>query len=207
MTMRSRVLLAALLLGAAAFPALAQVAQRARPAQEAATPVITEQLLLIPPAGWKEGGTSRSHNAATTNLFPPGQSSEQWDQMLSVQVIGDSTASARDHLQRIIDASRSNCEASGPSPITEGAINGYPVYTLTVTCTKGRHTGLGGLVAVKAIRGGQALFVIERVWRGQPFEHNEPLPASQDMLKEWSEFLRGVSVCDRADSVRHPCPK
>ena len=126
---------------------------------------------------------------------------------MTVQVIADGHADPRDYIQRVVEASRSNCEASGPSPVSEAQTNGYPVATLTVTCTKGRQTGLGGLVAVKAIRGNSALYVIERVWRGQPFERNEIAPVPNDMLQEWAGFLRNVSVCDTADPARHPCPK
>ncbi|BAE52789.1 hypothetical protein [Paramagnetospirillum magneticum] len=207
--MRPLALLAALTLAAAALPASAQMRQPGRPAQEpsAGNGELSERLLLLPPAGWQEGGTSRGGNALTTQLFPPGQNSEKWDQMLSIQVMGDSKADARDHIQRIVEASRANCEASGPSPVTEGNSNGYPVSTLTVTCTKGRQSGLGGLVAVKAIRGNQALYVVQRIWRGQPFERNSTAPVPPDMLKEWSQFLRGVAVCDEADPQRHPCPK
>ncbi len=190
--------------------AWAQMRQQSRPAQtpEASKGAeLTERLLLLPPAGWQEGGTTRGGNAITTHLFPAGQNAEKWNEMLSIQVMGDSRADAREHIQRIIEASRTSCEASGPSPVTEGHSNGYPVSTLTVTCTKGRQSGLGGLVAVKAIRGAQALYVVQRIWRGQPFERNSAAPVPPEMLKEWSEFLRGVAVCDQADQQRHPCPK
>jgi len=209
MKMRKLALLVGLCMAFAAPGAQAQMREQGRPAQ-AQPPTsgeLTERLLLLPPAGWQEGGTTRARNAITTHLFPPGQNSEKWNEMLSIQVMGDSSADAREHIQRIVEASRTNCEASGPSPVTEGTANGYPVSTLTVTCTKGRQTGLGGLVAVKAIRGAQALYVIERIWRGQPFERNSTAPVPPEMLREWSDFLRGVAVCDQADPAKHPCPK
>ncbi len=208
--MRPFALLAALSLAVATLPASAQMRQQGRPAQEpqaSRSGELTERLLLVPPAGWQEAGTSRGQNALTTHLFPAGQNAEKWNEMLSIQVMGDARADAREHIQRIVEASRTSCEASGPSPVTEGMANGYPVSTLTVTCTKGRQSGLGGLVAVKAIRGAQALYVVQRIWRGQPFERNSAAPVSPEMLKEWSEFLRGVAVCDEADPQKHPCPK
>jgi hypothetical protein len=208
--MRLFALLAAVSCVLAALPAAAQMRQQGRPTQDAQAskgPELTERLLLLPPPGWQEGGTTRGSNAITTHLFPPGQNAEKWSEMLSVQVMGDSKADAREHIQRIIEASRTNCEASGPSPVTEGTANGYSVSTMTVTCTKGRQSGLGGLVAVKAIRGAQALYVVQRIWRGQPFERNSTAPIPPEMLQEWAAFLRGVAVCDQADPVKHPCPK
>ena len=206
--MRRILVLAALALVLASGLASAQMRQPPRqPAPATAGATITEKLLLNPPPGWTSVGTSSTKTSATTHLFPPGQNAEKWNEMLTIQVMSDSQADAREHIQRIVEASRSNCEASGLSPVTEGLSNGYPVSTMTVTCTKGRNSGLGGLVAVKAIRGAQALYVVERIWRGPAFERNEPVPAPPDMLQEWSAFLRAVAVCDDADSAKHPCPK
>lgn len=195
-----------------ALPALAQAQMRPQPRQPQAPPPapggeITERLILTPPTGWQTGGSSAGQNALTRQMFPPGQTAETWTEMMSIQVMIDPKADPREHIQRIVEASRTNCEASGPSPVAEAQTNGYPVATLTVTCTKGRKTGLGGLVAVKAIRGASALYVIQRIWRGQPFERNEVAPIPPEMLQEWSGFLRNVSVCDSNDPARHPCPK
>lgn len=194
----------------AAAPAAAQMRPQPQPQQlpQSRTPggEVTERLVLTPPQGWQSGGTGSGPGVITTQLFPPGQTSENWTEMLTVQVIGDPRAEHRDHVQRVVEASRVSCEASGPSPIAEGQTNGFPVATLTVTCTKGRQSGMGGLLAVKAIRGTSALYVIERVWRGPPFERNEAAPVPPGMLQEWAGFMRNVSVCDTA-GTQHPCPK
>ena len=209
--MRPTVLVAALAL--ILVPALAQSQMRPQPRQQQlpttppSTGEVTERLIMTPPQGWQIHGSSAGQNTITKQLFPPGQSSEKWSEMMTVQVMADGRADPRDYIQKVVEASRANCEASGPSPVSEAQTNGYPVATLTVTCTKGRQTGLGGLVAVKAIRGGAALYVIERIWRGQPFERNEIAPVPNEMLQEWAGFLRNVSVCDTADPMRHPCPK
>lgn len=209
--MRPTVLAAALAL--ILVPALAQSQMRPQPRQQQlpVTPPsngeVTERLIMTPPQGWQIHGSAAGQNSITKQMFPPGQSPEKWSEMMTVQVIADGHADPRDYIQRVVEASRNNCEASGPSPVSEAQTNGYPVATLTVTCTKGRQTGLGGLVAVKAIRGNAALYVIERIWRGQPFERNEIAPVPNDMLQEWAGFLRNVSACDNADPARHPCPK
>ncbi|CCG42947.1 hypothetical protein [Magnetospirillum molischianum] len=187
----------------AAAPVLAQSSPA--PAQEAVQP--TERLVMIPPEGWQNGGSSASRTAIATHLFPPGQNSENWTEMLTIQVIVDPRAEARAFVQRVVDASRSGCDAAGPSPASEGMTNNYPVATLTVTCTRGHQSGMGGLVAVKAIRGQQALFVVERLWRGPAFARDDSAPIPKSTLQEWSTFLRGVSLCDHADPIRHPCPR
>jgi len=184
----------------AAAPVFAQSSQA--PAQEP-----TERLVMIPPEGWAGGGASSSRNTVSTHMFPPGQNSENWTEMLTIQVIADPRAEPRAFVQRVVDASRSGCDASGPSPATEGMTNDYPVATLTVTCTRGHQSGKGGIVAVKAIRGKQALFVVERLWRGPAFARDDSPPIPKATLLEWSTFLRSVSLCDQADPARHPCPR
>lgn len=195
------------------IPTASWAQMRPQPRQQQTQPTppttgeITERLVMTPPTGWQMAGSTASQNTISRQLLPPGQTTENWQEMMSIQIMVDPHADPREHIQRIVEASRTNCEASGPSPVTEAQTNGYPVATLTVTCTKGRQTGLGGLVAVKAIRGGAALYVIQRIWRGQPFERNEIAPVPPHMLQEWAGFLRNVSVCDSSDPVRHPCPK
>jgi len=209
--MRLMTILAALAL--ILVPALAHSQMRPQPRQQQipgsppGTGEVTERLIMTPPQGWQIHGSSANQNTITKQLFPPGQSSESWSEMMTVQIMADSKVDPRDYIQRVVEASRANCEASGPSSVSEAQTNGYTMATLTVTCTKGRQTGLGGLVAVKVVRGIAALYVIERIWRGQPFERNEIAPVPNDMLQEWASFLRNVSVCDMADSARHPCPK
>lgn len=210
--MRPTVFLAALAL--ALIPAAGWSQMRPQPRQSQPLPVapapgaeLTEHLIMTPPQGWQIQGSNANQNSITKQLFPPGQTSETWNEMMVVQILADPHADPRDYVQRIVEASRTNCEASGPSPVSESLSNGYPVATLTVTCTKGRQTGLGGLVAVKAIRGSAALYIIQRIWRGQPFERNEIAPVPPAMLQEWAGFLHNVSACDTADPTRHPCPK
>jgi hypothetical protein len=185
----------------AAAPVFAQSSQQAPTSQP------TERLVMIPPEGWTGGGASSGRNVVSTHMFPPGQTSENWTEMLTIQVIADPRAEARAFVQRVVDASRAGCDAAGPSPATEGMTNDYPVATLTVTCTRGHQTGKGGIVAVKAIRGKQALFVVERLWRGPAFGRDDGPPISKATLLEWSAFLRSVSLCDQADPARHPCPR
>jgi hypothetical protein len=208
--MRPFALLAALTLTLLADAASAQMRPQPRgqslPQGPSQPSEVTERLVMTPPPGWQIHGNSAGQNVITKQMFPPGQTSETWTEMLSVQIIADQKIAPRDFIQNIIETSRTNCEASGPSPVTEGLTNGYPVATLTVTCTKGRKSGHGGLVAVKAIRGQAALYVIQRVWRGKAFGRNEAAPIPETMLNDWSTFLRGISVCDTT-LPNHPCPK
>jgi len=184
------------------LPAQGALAQAARPAAPAEP---TERLLLVPPAGWSTGGSSTSRTSVTNHLFPPGQTSESWTEMLSIQIFAQPAPTPRAFAESLIETSRKSCESATPGPIAEGMLNGYPVATLSVACPKGRQSGKGGLIAMKAIQGTGALFVVERLWRGEPYAGNRA-PVPNAVLQDWAAFLRAVGVCDTADPGRHPCP-
>lgn len=180
----------------AALPAAAQAPQ----------PPAGERLLMAPPPNWKPVAVQRTEKMNITRLFPPGQDENKWNEAITIQIYPGSTSEARAFIENIIQYSRANCEAAGPSAVNEAPVNGYPMASVSVACTKGRSSGLGGFVLVQAIRGKDALYVVQRQWRGPAFDKDKPLPLSQDMLKDWSAFSRTVSLCDSRDS-RHPCPK
>ncbi|MGE5502798.1 MAG: hypothetical protein ACM31L_00095 [Actinomycetota bacterium] len=184
-----------------AAPAFAQSQAQPQP-----QPAGKERLLRAIPDGWQAKGTQKSPKGDTTMVFPPGQNSDKWSEMVIVQVVGDPQAAPDAYVNQVVEASRNNCEAIGPSPITEKSINGYPAAAMTVSCTKGRHSGMGGLVMVIAIRGREALYVVERLWQGPSFARNEAVPASQEMLKDWGAYTKSIYLCDIGDPG-HPCSR
>jgi hypothetical protein len=195
-----------LILALAVALALTRPATAQQGPPPAAAPSPKEKILLEMPQGWYPKGTQRSDKGETTMLYPPGQGGETWSEMLVLQVVRDSQAMPHNYVQQIVEASRTNCDAVGPSPVTEKSINGYPAAALTVSCTKGKRTGKGGLVMVVAMRGREALYVVQRLWQGPAFGRNEAVPVPQDMLKTWGAFARTIGLCDQVDP-KHPCPK
>ncbi|MGE5547386.1 MAG: hypothetical protein ACM33T_10845 [Solirubrobacterales bacterium] len=185
------VMLAAAALAVTALPALAQ--QRNG-----------EFVQLSPPEGWQPAPTMRTDKTSVTRLFPPGQSEKDWTETLAVQVLTGSDQMARPYVEGVIAYSRANCDSAAPGPVTEATRNGYPSATVQVACSKGKATGLGGFILVTAIRGKDALYVIQRQWRGPAFEPNERPAIPQDTLRQWGAFSQGVSLCDTRDP-RHPC--
>lgn len=165
-----------------------------------------ERLLMSPPPGWTPMPTQRGDKVATTRILPPGQTPENYSEMLTVQVYPGKEGDARGYVESVLAYSRANCEQVGPSPVSEASINGYPMASVTVACTKGKSTGAGGFALVQAIRGTDALYVVQRLWRGKPFSPDQPLPVPREMLQDWSAFGRTVGLCDSRDN-RHPCPR
>lgn len=185
-----------LLLAAALLAALPAEAQQAPPG---------ERLLMNAPAGWSALPLQKTEKASITRLFPPGENDKQWTQSITVQMYPGSEQPARGYVEGVIAYSRDNCEAAGPGPVSEAMSNGYPIASVTVTCTRGRASGLGGFVLVQAIRGRDALYVVQRQWRGPAFGKNQNPDFPPNMLKEWGDFAKTVGLCDTR-SPRNPCP-
>lgn len=164
-----------------------------------------ERLLMNAPINWSAVPIQRGEKMVVSRLFPPGESPTQWSQAITVQMYPGSDQSPRSFIEGIISYSRDNCEAAGPGSVTEGQSNGYPAASVTVTCTRG-PSGMGSFVLVQVLRGREALYVVQRQWRGPAFARDQSPALPADMLKDWAEFAKTVSLCDSRDS-KHPCPR
>jgi hypothetical protein len=165
-----------------------------------------ERLLMSPPAGWKPVVMQRGEKVSITRLYPPNQDENNWSELVTVQIYPSSEQSPRTFIDGAIHYSRESCEAAGASAVTERTANGYPMATVSITCTKGTKSGMGGFVLIQAIRGKDALYVVQRQWRGQPFERNQNPPFPPGLLQDWARFSQQVSLCDTRDN-RYPCPQ
>lgn len=185
-------------------PAGAQQQQKPAPAPQQAGPA-GERLLMMPPAGWQNVPLQKSDKVMITRLYPPGQNDKQWSEMITVQIYPGSGQSPRTFLDSVIAFSRANCEAAGAGPVTEAPVNGYPAAIVSVSCTKGKASGQGNMVLITTIKGREALYVVQRQWRGAPFAANAKPAMPDDMIKAWNLFPRTIGLCDTRDP-KHPCP-
>jgi len=164
-----------------------------------------ERLLLQPPANWKPVQLSHSEKMVVTRLYPPGQDEKNWNEIVTVQIYPKSSQTARQFADSIIQYTRDACVAAGPGPVTEKPINGYPSASVPVACSAGKTSGMGGFVLATAIQGKDALYVVQRQWRGPAIPQGGEPGFPPGMLQRWSAFAQTVGLCDSRDS-RHPCP-
>lgn len=177
----------------------------AAPARAADPAAPGERLLMMPPPGWIPVPLSNSEKMVVTRLYPPGQDDKSWSEIITVQIYPRSTQSARQFAESIIQYARDACVAAGPGPVTERPVNGYPMASVAVACSQGRSSGQGGFVLALAVQGKDALYAVQRQWRGQPIKQGESPAFPPDMLKRWDAFAQTVGLCDTRDT-RHPCP-
>lgn len=189
--------LAAMLAGVAAPQAMAEQKQQMPAA---------ERLLMAPPAGWQGVPVQKTDKVLISRLYPPGQNEKQWNEMITVQIYPGAGQSPREFIESVIAFSRNNCEAAGPGPVTEATVNNYPAAIVSVACTKGKQSGQGNMVLVTAIKGRDALYAVQRQWRGKAFAANEKPDMPDAMIKEWNNFPRTIGLCDPRAAQQHPCP-
>ena len=63
--------------------------------------------------------------------------------------------------------------------------------------------GKGEVALIQAVSGRDALYVVQRAWRGDAFRGAAPA-AARALLPGWQEYLDKVRVCDTRDKTK-PC--
>lgn len=178
----------------------------ALPAGAQSPPSEGERLLITPPQGWQATPSATQGTMVSSRMFPPGQTPETWTEAISVQRHNDRAAKAKDFVQGMVQTSRKSCEGVQVGNLEETPINGYPAASVRVACTKGKQTGQSGLMMVTAIRGREAMFVVQRMWKGPPVTPNQAVPVPTAVLIDFTSFAKTITVCDNR-TPDHPCAK
>jgi len=175
-------------------------------APQPATAAEGEQLYVAPPAGWTVGFHKHQGNIDVTEVLPPNQTVQAWSEMLVVQVIGDKPSKGpQDLLKDQLDQINGGCDDVGAGPVNLAIENGYQTALRVIACTKLKQVGKGELGLYKVLMGRDRTYIVQRSWRGQPFDkEHQPLPAEK--TQEWLSFMHHVVLCDTRDNQR-PCPR
>ncbi len=165
----------------------------------AAQPAVdAEKLIVSPPEDFKVGYDSRDADKSITEFVPAQESVEDWTRMLTVQVFRHAKVEAAAFLQGIGKGYLAACPGTSVrgNGIRTGQVNGYVVSMLVLQCPRNPATGKPETTIFRAIKGNDALYVVQRAWRADP--------APQD-FDATIQGLSAVTVCDRRSS-EHPCP-
>ena len=178
------------------FLPLAVVVLAGTPQAWSQPPLQAENLLVAQPAGFKVGYQANKDSTAISEWVPEGQSVDTWTQMLTVQVFRGSKVDPAAFLQQIGKKWTDACPGSTGKGIFTGQTNGYVVSMLVLRCPKNLTTGKPETTAFRVIKGGDALYSVQRAFRSEP---------SDAELDDVMHYLAKVSVCD-SRAPDHPCP-
>jgi hypothetical protein len=165
----------------------------------AAQPALdAENLIVSPPGDFKVGYDSHDANKSITEFVPAQETVEDWTRMLTVQVFRHAKIEAAAFLQGVGKGFAEACPGTTVrgNGIRTGQVNGYVVSMLFLQCPKNPATGKPETTIFRAIKGNDALYLVQRAWRA--------VPAQQD-VDETMQALAHVMVCDTRAS-EHPCP-
>lgn len=157
------------------------------------------------PSDWQEVDRAQQQNVDMITFVPQGQTAETWDDMAILQVYRDMTALPAESLrERTVSALRAACADATASDMQTGLSNGYPSAFWATACTRNSQTGAGEIAYFRSLQGNDNLYVVQRVWRTEPFEQEAPsLPEAEK--QQAIAILKALTVC-QPGSAQHPCP-
>jgi len=172
----------------------------------AATSAQAQEQLSMPqfPAGWTEA-FSRGGDQEMVEYVPPGQTQENWQKKISLEVYHDLKNLPLDTLQRRAAAqNREVCTGPVEGKFQSGVNNGYASAFWTMGCQRLNTSGMGETRYTKAIQATAGLYLLTYIWRTPAFGKAGPSIAPQDITEAMS-FLTSSVVCNTA-LAQSPCP-
>jgi len=164
-----------------------------------------ETLRFEPPQGWQQVHQVQREGLLVRHLVAPGQSAATWHDMITVQVLRVARQPTLNSLYaRALGGYQANCPNARSGGLQSGESNGYPTGFWILGCPKNTQTGQGETAFFKATLGEQAVYVLQRVWRTDPFEAGGEAAIDAAARSTAIDMLKGAQVCIEG-SADHPC--
>lgn len=166
-----------------------------------------EQLFVGVPDGWEKIYENATPEATTTEYVPQGETVEKWSEMITLQRYNGILLDIPSYLQQVSDRFTEGCVQArhdGPRRVTESA---YPAAVVYVECRgPDPAKAIPGVllksiefVAIKAIQGQDALYVVQRAWHGNdPYLH----PLNFETANQWLAVVRDAELCNLSDRTQ-----
>ena len=166
-----------------------------------------ENLLVAPlPAGWTQAYAAAGNGIRLVEYVPAGQNANAWSEMATIEIFyGRGGTDPRALQQKVVEGVRENCTAMHISDLGTGTSSTFPAARWVTYCGQWKQLPNGEITYFQAISGKDHFYLVQRSWRGAPFDIAKPLPIPETKLKEWETYLNGISICDSRDPKR-PCP-
>lgn len=162
-----------------------------------------ERLQVPELVGWKVVSNVADRTGEATELIPANETRDTWTRRVTVQAFRGVPLGVPDFLEQLLKRTVDVCEGATAGPPSMGVVGGAKAGTRTVACGRYKGDGRGTFSLFLVIRGQDALYVVSRLWRGEPFDPSR-MPISAAELQEWSDFVGAVDLCDSRDPNR-PC--
>lgn len=157
-----------------------------------------ENLLQNLPSGYKIDFQNRQGKMIMTEMVPKGETVNNWTEMVTTQVfLGEKRLTPQQFQASMAKSWQSACQNSEAASITSGQENGYPFALWLLSCPSNSTTGKPEITWIKAIKGNDSFYVIQKAFRFNPTEQQ---------ITKWMQYLRSAIVCD-SRIPEQACPK
>jgi len=170
-------------------------------AQTEASKLFTDEaeflIAPVPSADWTVQETETRPNFVEVDYLPKGQTTEDWDRLVTVQT----WRGARFRYDQLAEKMKEEVEASQPckstamQKIDDRKVSGYDAVLYALSCPESKTTGKGEYTLILQIQGRDAVYGVQRSWRGAAFEPGA-IPVSHDEGDEWLAWFDRIQLCD-----------
>jgi len=157
-----------------------------------------EQLQVPELPGWKNIDAVDGPGVETSSLIPSEETQDGWTRRLTVQAFTTTQMTAAGFLDGMANQIGAACEGFNAGPILSSPVSGHEAGRRVIACGRFKGDDLGSYSLYLAVRGRQALYVLARSWRGQPYDVGRDPPVAPSELARWSASFDKVRLCDEA---------
>lgn len=155
-----------------------------------------ENLLVGMPQGFKLGFKDSKNGMNMQEFVPATETVENWTEMVTVQVfLSRKDLEPSQFLAAMQKQWAGSCKDSTATPVATGKVNGYDAASILLRCPLLASTGKPETTMLKAIKGNDSFYVVQRAVRSVP---------SPERLDTMKKYIESVSVCDSRLPSR-PC--
>ncbi len=157
-----------------------------------------ENLLQNLPPDYKIDFQERKDNILITEMVPQKESVNNWTEMVTTQVfLGLKNATPENFQSFMKKQWIESCKGGSSTSATSDKENGYQIALWLMTCPLNESTGKPEYTWVKAIKGNDSFYVVQKAFKFNP---------SKEQISQWMQYLKKVKVCDTRLPDR-ACPK
>lgn len=156
-----------------------------------------ENLLVGMPQGFKLGFKDSKNGMNMQEFVPASETVQNWTEMVTVQVfLSRKDLQPAPFLAAMQKQWAGSCKDSTATPVATGKVNGYEAASVLLRCPLLASTGRPETTMLKAIKGNDSFYVVQRAVRSVP---------PPERLETMKKYIESVSVCD-SRSPTSPCP-
>jgi hypothetical protein len=163
-----------------------------------------EYLFCDAPRGWNIAASKTTPKTSLMEILPDGEKANGWSQIITVQTLfGRSDILPSQWCEGFQAQMREVCSSLSFSKVTIFRDNGLSAARMMMYCSdltdceripENLRKHKGEITYIKVIRGLNHFYVIQRAWRGEPFEDPSVSDMPKRLMVEWMKFFEGVQV-------------